>query len=86
MLRRFKNILKGILPRNFKPRFIYKGTKLGSFFSVKDKVDVSHETNLVYGYTPSGETDLGKGYIGETNVRFKRRTQEHASWDKASSV
>ena len=86
IVRQFKRSLKNILPDNFKPRFVYKGTKLGSFFSVKDKVDISHETNLVYGYTPPGETVLEKGYIGETNVRFQRRTQEHASWDKNSSV
>ena len=78
--------MNDILPDKIKPRFIYKGTKLGSFFSVKDKINAKHQTNLVYGYLPTGETDLKKGYIGETNVRFGRRAQEHASWDKASSV
>ena len=41
--------------------------------------------NLVYGYTPKGELELKKGYIGETNVRIETRTQEHAT-DKKSSV
>ena len=86
VIKKFKNYLKDFLPDQIKPRFIYKGTKLGSFFSVKDKVDVKHQTDLVYGYTPKGEICLKKGYVGETNVRIDRRTQEHAKWDKASSV
>ena len=86
VLNKFKGYLTNVLPSEVKPRFIYKGTKLGSFFSVKDKVISEHQTNLVYGYTPKGETELQKGYIGETNVRFGRRAQEHASWDKNSSV
>ena len=74
------------MPPEIKPRFVYKGTKLGSFFRIKDKVKTEHQTNLVYGYTPGGETELKDGYIGETNVRFGRRTKEHASWDKASAI
>ena len=86
VLKKFKQVLRSILPNEVKPRFIYKGTKLGSFFSVKDKVQDIHQTNLVYGYVPQGESDLSKGYIGETHVRFGRRTKEHARWDKKSSV
>ena len=86
VIRKFKNSLRNILPGKFKPRFIYKGTKLGSFFTDKDKVNVFHQSNLIYGYTPPEGTSLREGYIGETSVRFQRRTQEHASRDKASSV
>ena len=78
--------MKENLPGNIQPRFTYKGKKIGSYFSVKDKVPTIHETNLVYGYNPSGETGFRQGYIGETNVRYGRRAQEHASWDKASSI
>ena len=45
-LRSFKKVLTDILPSTIKPRFIYKGTKLGSFFSVKDKVKEIHQSNL----------------------------------------
>ena len=76
--------MRGILPRNIKPRFVYKGTKLGSFFSVKDKVDIKHQTNLIYNYTPQGEETVK--YVGETNVRWGRRTYEHGHWDKGSSI
>ena len=81
-----KNYLGTVLPTDIKPRFTYKGTKLGSFFSVKDRVDVKHQTNLVYGYTPEGEVGLKHGYVGETKVRLERRSEEHASWDKSSAI
>ena len=58
IIRKFRNYLNGVLPDQIKPRFIYKGTKLGSFFSVKDKVDATHQTNLVYGYTPKVKNSL----------------------------
>ena len=86
VLRKFKSTLRQALPNHVKPRFTYKGTKLGSFFSVKDKVDKRHQTNLVYGYTPKGGSELKNGYIGETNVRYETRTYQHAATDKASSV
>ena len=69
-----------------KPRFVYKGTKIGSFFSVKDKVEYKHQTNLVYGYVPKNETALKEGYIGQTKVRIERRTQEHAHLEKKSAI
>ena len=86
IIRNFKKNLKDVLPKNFKPQFFYKGTKLGSFFTVKDKVNTSHQTNLVYGYIPRDGTSLRDGYVGETRVRFGRRTHEHQSTDKESSI
>ena len=38
----------------------------------------------MYSYTPRGGSRVE--YVGETNVRFGRRVQEHEKWDKASSV
>ena len=86
ILRGFKRKLQEVLPSNVEPRFTYKGTKLGSLFTIKDKVESIHQTNLVYGYIPQGESELKDGYIGETHVRLGRRTQEHGSWDKKSSI
>ena len=86
VIRDFKKSLKDVLPAKIKPRFIYKGTKLGSFFSVKDKVEKSHQTDLVYGYIPRDGTSLRDGYVGETRVRFGRRTKEHIAADKESSI
>ena len=86
ILRKFKGMLSGILPADMKIRFIYKGVKLGSFFSVKDKVDIKHQTNLIYGYIPDESNGNRIDYVGQTNVRFGRRTREHAQWDKTSAV
>lgn len=84
VIKKFKNTLSNALPNRIKPRFVYKGTKIGSFFSVKDKIDKSHRSDLVYGYTQKESSELG--YVGETNVRIGRRTQEHAKWDTNSSI
>ena len=84
VIKKLKNTLSNMLPNRIKPRFIYKGTKIGSFFSVKDKIDRAHRSDLVYGYTEKEESDLG--YVGETNVRIERREQEHAKWDTSSAI
>ena len=84
VMKSLKNTLSNMLPNRIKPRFIYKGTKIGSFFSVKDKIDKAHRSDLVYGYTEKEESDLG--YVGETNVRIERREQEHAKWDTSSAI
>ena len=86
VLQVFKRSLRSVLSDKVKPRFVYKGTKIGSFFSVKDKVEYKHQSNLVYGYVPKNETALRDGYIGQTKVRMERRTQEHAHLDKKSAV
>ena len=86
VIQSFKKSLRSVLSDNVKPRFINKGTKLGSFFSLKDKVESIHQTNLVYGYIPPDEDSLKEGYIGQTKVRFGRRTHEHAHTDKESAV
>ena len=86
VLQSFKRSLRSVLSDKVKPRFVYKGTKIGSFFSVKDKVEYKHQSNLVYGYVPKNETALKDGYIGQTKVRMERRTQEHAHLDKKSAV
>ena len=43
-----------------------------------------HQTNLVYNYTPQGQTRAK--YVGETNVRYERRAKEHGLWDTKSSI
>ena len=85
LLSKFKGDISKVLPKEIQPRFIYKGTKIGSYFSVKDKVKTEHQTNLCYGYTPPGKT-LKDGYIGETKVRFGKRVKEHVVEDKTSAV
>ena len=79
---RFRDVLKKALPNNVKPRFAYKGKKLGSFFRLKDKVPVEHQTDCVYEFLQENKTD----YVGETKVRFGSRSNEHLFTDKKSAV
>ena len=78
----FRDALTKALPSKVKPRFAYKGKKLGSYFQLKDKVPVEHQTDCVYAFRPENATK----YIGETNVRFGSRSHEHCATDKNSSV
>ena len=82
VLKKFKTVLREVLPKNIISRFIYKRTKLGLFFSVKDKVDVTHLSGLIEAFTPKNKSEVD--YVGETNVRWGRRTDEHARWDTNS--
>ena len=81
----FKKRISKILPAKIKPRIVFKGKKLGSFFSLKDPIKRAHQTNLVYGYSHDGNPDQIQ-YVGETKVRFETRTHEHAVSDKQSSI
>ena len=86
IVKKFRNVLTKALPTNVKPRIIFKGTKLGSCFKIKDKVPLEHETNLVYAFKPTYDSELVTEYIGETSVGFGTRSYEHCNTDKASSV
>ena len=77
--------IKVYYPVISKLRFIYKGKKIGSFFSLKDPIKKEHQTNLVYGYNNKDNPKVVQ-YIGETNVRFETRTHEHSHSDKHSSL
>ena len=67
---------------NVKPRFTYKGNKLGSLFRLKDPVPIEHQSNLVYNFKQGGKPL----YVGQTNVRYESRVDQHCTTDKQSSV
>ena len=85
IINKFKNYISRFLPNEVKPRFIYKGKKLGSFFSLKDSIKNEHLTDLVYGYFGNITPNVAR-YVGETNVRYESRTYEHSFTDKKSSI
>ena len=85
VMNNFRNYLGKFLPKTVKPRFIYKGRKLGSFFKLKDPIDTEHLSDLVYGYYDN-ENPIIAHYVGETNVRYGTRTYEHVSTDKQSAI
>ena len=64
-----KAIMK--IPEKVRPKIIYKGTKLSTFSSVKDKIKMHHLSNIVYYYKSGKEDHID--YIGETKCRFGKR-------------
>ena len=76
------------LPETVKPRFTYKGKKLSSIFHIKDKVKKEHQSNLIFSYAKNAEIRQVNeiDYIGETNVRYGSRTNEHSRKDKLSAI
>lgn len=86
VVRKFRNVLTKTLPKNVKPRIAYQGKKLGSFFRIKDKIPLEHESNLVYAFKPKDNPEEVTDYVGETRVRYGTRTYEHCHTDTESSV
>ena len=83
---KLKKCLHKVLPANVIPRFTYKGKKLGSYFSIKDRVADKHNFNIVYAYYPSDTENKTCEYVGETSVRHETRMDEHIRKDKNSSI
>ena len=77
--------LKRKIPADIRPRVIYNGTKLSTFFSAKDKIDRLHNSNLVYYYKGSGGL-IRDDYTGETKCRIGKRIEEHCGRDKGSAI
>ena len=86
LMNKFKGFINRTVPPGVKPRFTYKGKKLGSFFRVKDKVKEDHQSNLIYGYSTENNEPFKPDYIGETRVRYETRVHEHTVSDKQSSI
>ena len=82
IVRQFRRALDRALPANIKPQIVYTGKKVGSYFRIKDKVPIEHQSNLIYAFKKDNSTL----YNGETKVRFGDRTDEHTNRDKNSSV
>ena len=64
------------------PRIVHTGTKISTFFQVKDPVPLEHQTDLCYRFVLEGDTR----YVGETRVRNGARNHQHLHSDKSSSI
>ena len=82
VVRQFRKALNRALPQSVKPQIVYTGTQVSSFFRVKDKVPLEHQSDLVYRFRLLEMTR----YVGETNVRHGHRNHEHLHTDKNSSI
>ena len=76
--------LRNQLPEKFKPRIVYTGTKLSSFFQLKDKVPEKYCSNLVYYYNSQSEENTD--YTGETKCRIGKRHKDHQGADPKSAI
>ena len=72
------------MPETVRPKIVYNGTKLSTFFSAKDKVQKKHSSNIIYYY--QSKHDEETAYIGETRCRLGKRILEHQGWDKQSAI
>ena len=77
--------MKSKIPEDLRPQIIYNGTKLSSFFSVKDKIPFLHCSDLVYHYEDR-RVDNKEDYTGETKCRIGKRIKEHQGSDKESAI
>ena len=84
-MKSLRNSLKKIIPANNTCKIIYKGTKLGSKFNVKDKINKKHKHDLVYKATCPNE-NCNETYVGEVGRRFAERIIDHHGRDKRSHL
>ena len=82
IIRKFRKALHKALPPSVKPRIAQTGTKISTFFQVKDPVPLEHQTDLCYKFVLEGDTR----YVGETCVRNGARKHQHLHSDKSSSI
>ena len=76
--------LRNQLPEKVKPRIVYNGTKLSSFFQLKDKVPEEYCSNVVYYYNSQSEENTD--YTGETKCRIGKRHKDHQGADPKSAI
>ena len=88
ILNRFKKKVTRILPKTCRPRFTYKGRKLGASFKIKDKVPEQYASDIVYGYrlNSAGNRVFEPDYVGQTNVPYGTRSYQHGQTDKNSHI
>ena len=64
-------------------KIIYKPLKIGTFFSLKDPINVSSRSNVIYKFICAG---CNACYIGETTRSLNIRIKEHLRTDKQSKI
>ena len=64
---------------------VYKATRLGTRFNIKDKIDFKNKHNVVYQVDCPNRKCTSR-YIGETKRRIQKRSSEHHGTDKQSHL
>ena len=86
ILKQLKRNIGRIVPRDtLQTRFAYTSTKLSTNFNTKDKIDKTHQHDVIYLAT-CPEPMCEETYIGETSRRLEERVRDHGGRDNASHV
>ena len=64
---------------------IYKATRLGSKFNIKDQIKLEHQHNVVY-HTECPNRKCKSHYTGQTKCRVGKRASQHNGKDKKSHL
>ena len=64
---------------------VYKATKIGSRFNIKDKIAFENKHNVVY-HTDCPTKKCKSHYIGQTKCRIEKRTDQHNGSDEKSHL
>ena len=86
LVKKLKHTLQKTLPENVKPEISVKGTKLASYFNIKDEVADKHTTDFIYSYKCGDFHKCKGGYVGETRRRKQKRIKEHGHCDTNSAI
>ena len=77
--------VKKVLLENHISRYAYRSKKLGSFFNIKDQINLVHNNDLIY-LVKGHEKTWSENYLGETARRINERVLQHAAKDKKSHI
>ena len=81
--KKLNSIIKQCCKDEVSVKFIFTPFKIGSLFSLKDSLPLTHRANVVYKFSCAG---CNASYIGETTRQLCVRANEHLQTDKKSSV
>ena len=80
-----KKQLKIVLPDNLKTMVTYQSEKSASKFSVEDKIDFQHQTNVEY-YGKCPNPNCKEDCIGKTDRKVIERVIDYNKQDKNSHM
>ena len=61
---------------------VYKATKIGSRFNIKDKINFKNQHNVVY-HADCPNRKCKSNYVGQTKCRMEKRGGQHGSDEKS---
>ena len=85
LIKSMKGYVSKLLPEHTKLEISFKGKKLNSYFSLKDKTRFEHQRDLRH-YANCTEPSCSDNYVGESGRMVIERIKDHSSRDHASHM